>query len=112
MDQLLSAKDQFIEAIHDRRKVAVRFFSKQDGRVLTRKCAPMDFGPSRLAEGRHFRFQLWNYEGDEGPRPLSLLPGQLRHIVVLEERFDPGEFVTWDTKAARWVLPRDWGTHS
>lgn len=37
-------KEQFIQAIHSKHKIRLSFFSKEDGRVLVRKCAPMDYG--------------------------------------------------------------------
>jgi hypothetical protein len=36
---------RFIEAINEKRKVCVRFYSKADSGVLDRVCAPMDYGP-------------------------------------------------------------------
>ena len=33
----------------------------------------------------------------EGRHTLSLLPEQIISIEVLNETFDPAEFVTWDT---------------
>lgn len=42
-------KDTFIKAIHEKRKLKVTFFSKEDNHSLTRTCVPLDFAPSRRA---------------------------------------------------------------
>ncbi|ABI81780.1 hypothetical protein Pcar_3159 [Syntrophotalea carbinolica DSM 2380] len=102
-------RNKFIQAIHDLRKVKLSFFSKEDGRVVERTCAPMDFGPSRRAKNKADRYHLWDYDSDTKQHVLSLLPGQVQNIEVLESSFKPSEFVTWATD---WVVPRNWGTYS
>jgi len=102
-------KDAFIQAIREKRKVRLTFFSKEDGRNLTRVCAPMDFGPGRKIRDRRDRFWAWDYESDTGQHTLGLPPEQVRTMVVLEDSFDPAEFVTW---APAWIVPRDWGQYS
>lgn len=105
-------KDRFIQAIHGCKKVRLTFYSKDDERTLVRTCAPMDYGPSRRAEEKNDRYHLWDYESDTGPHTLSLNPDQVTGIDVLDESFDPCEFVTWDTNASPWFVKRDWGRHS
>lgn len=103
---------QFVDAIRAQRLVRVTFFSQEDGRNLTRKCAPMDYGPSRRAADKSDRFHLWDFESDEGPHTLSLPPGQVVQIEVLDEHFDPATFVAWDTTKSTWFIDRDWGPYS
>ena len=105
-------KDSFVAAIHAKQKVRLTFFSKEDGHTLVRTCAPMDFGPSRRTKNKEDRYHLWDYESDTSTHTLSLLPGQVVSIEVLEEVFDPSEFVTWSTTTSPWFVRRDWGTHS
>lgn len=102
----------FIDAIHARRLLRVTFFSREDGHNLTRKCAPMDYGPSRNANDKTDRFQLWDFESDEEPHPLPLRPEHAVSMDVLDERFDPATFVTWDTSTRPWFVARDWGQYS
>jgi hypothetical protein len=102
-------KDIFISAIHSKNKVRITFFSKEDGRNLIRKCAPMDFGPSRRATNRADRFHAWDYESDEKNHTLSLLPEQIVSIEVLSEMFNPSEFIRWEPN---WIVTRDWGDYS
>ena len=105
-------KDDFIAAIHAKKKVRVTFFSKEDGRILARKCAPMDYGPSRKAKAKSDRYHVWDYESDTKQHSLSLKLGQIQRIEILDESFEPSEFVTWNVEQAPWFVPRDWGIYS
>lgn len=102
-------RNTFIDAIHARRKLRVHFFSKEDGRVLQRTCAPMDYAPSKRARDKRDRFHFWDYDSDTGSHVLSLLPEQVRSIELLPESFDPAGFVTWVTS---WTVRRNWGRYS
>jgi hypothetical protein len=102
--------DVFTAAIANRTKVILTFFSKEDGDVLVRRCAPMDYGPSRRARDKSNRFHFWDYDSDEHVHVLSLLPDQVVSIQATTEGFDPAEFVTWQPIA--WFYPRDWGAYS
>jgi hypothetical protein len=100
----------FIAAIEGRQKVLLTFASKQDGGAYqVRTCAPIDYGPRANAHDKADCYHLWDYDSDEGPHILSLLPAQVISIVLTDETFDPAEFVTWDTN---WHHPRDWGAYS
>lgn len=102
-------KEIFIQAIHSKMKIRLVFFSKEDNQQIVRKCAPMDFGPSRRARDKNDRFHLWDYESDKFNHVLSLLPMQVVQMDVLDEIFDPVEFVKWDTRNSPWFVKRDWG---
>ena len=103
------SKEKFIEAIQNKTKIKLTFFSKEDGYNITRLCAPMDFGPSRRAHNKDDRFHLWDYESDKKNHVLSLLPNQIANMEFTEESFDPAEFITWPTN---WFITRDWGKFS
>jgi len=102
-------KNSFIQAISSKHRIRVTFYSKEDGGIIIRKCAPMDYGPSRRTKDKSDRFHMWDYESDKGPHTLSLKPEQIHNIEILDETFDPSEFVDWDTD---WLVPRDWGQYS
>lgn len=102
-------KDIFIQAIYCKKKIKVSFYSKEDEEVIIRICAPMDYGPSRRTIDKSDRFHMWDYESDTEHNTLSLKPEQISNIEVLEETFEPSEFVTWQTN---WIVPRDWGQYS
>lgn len=105
-------QEQFINAIHNKRKIRLYFYSKQDTSTLIRVCAPMDYGPSRRAKENNDRFHLWDYESDTRNHVLSLSPEQIVRLEVLEDQFEPSEFITWDTKKSPWFVMRDWGLYS
>lgn len=102
-------EDQFIQAIHNKTKIRLTFFSKEDRHNLTRLCAPMDFGPSRRAHNQDDRFHMWDYESDKNNHSLSLLPNQIVDMEFTDETFEPSDFVTWEPN---WIVARDWGTFS
>lgn len=101
--------ETFINAIHSKNKLLVHFFSKEDRGTLVRTCAPMDYGPSRRARVKNNRYHFWDYDSDTRSHTLSLNPEQIQSIEVLEDKFDPAEFVTWATS---WFVQRDWGKYS
>lgn len=101
--------ETFIQAIHNKQKVRVKFYSKEDRGILLRTCAPMDYGPSRRSKRKNNRYHLWDYDSDTRNHVLSLNPEQVIEIQLLSEGFNPAEFVTWNTD---WIVPRDWGTYS
>lgn len=104
--------ERFLQAIRNRRKIELRFHSDEDGHPLTRKCAPMDYGPSRRAKDKTPRFHSWDYESDRQQHTLSLLRGKIISMYLLDEEFDPAEFITWSVVASPWFVSRDWGQYS
>lgn len=104
--------DDFIRAVNEKKKVRVTFFSKEDNGILHRKCAPMDFGASRRAKEKNERYHLWDYESDKNNHTISLSPQQIQAIEILDEDFDPSEFVKWDVNQSPWHIQRDWGVYS
>jgi hypothetical protein len=105
-------KDLFLNAIQTKQRIRLTFFSKEDGHRLIRKCAPLDYGPSRHAKDKSDRFHFWDYESDTSQHVLSLLPKQIINMELLGESFDPAEFVTWNTLSYPWIVSRDWGQFS
>ncbi len=97
---------RFIEAIAEKKKVSVRFFSLADNGVLDRICAPMDYGPGSDVKDARNRYLFWDYKGTpEGSHTLSLLPQQVLDLQVLGEVFDPAHF---GAQTAPWFIPRNW----
>ncbi len=87
----------FISAIHNKRKVMITFSSKEKG-FLRRKCAPMDFAIGKREKTGITKYWFWDYEGDKGPHPLGLAGNKINEFVILEESFDPSEFIFWKTR--------------
>jgi hypothetical protein len=81
----------FIDALQEKRKVRVRFYSKADSGVLDRVCAPLDYGlGGEMNDGLH-RYWLWDYASDTGSYTLGLVPQQIVSLQVLGEVFDPAQ---------------------
>ncbi len=103
--------EQFINALKDKTKIRLTFYSKQDDMAVTRLCAPMDYGPGKNTKKRDNRYHLWDYESQSSSpfHTLSLLPEQILEMEFTDLPFNPSEFVTWDTN---WIIQRDWGDFS
>ncbi len=102
-------EDKFIEAIRSMNKISVTYFKKKDESTVTRTCAPMDIGPHKRFPDKGEYYQVWDYDGSNGPHPSPLKSDQIISVNILSEKFDPSEFVTWQTE---WTIPRDWGQYS
>jgi hypothetical protein len=100
--------DDIIQAIADLREVRVTWPSKEDGGTIqSRRCAPMDYGPSRRAHDQTPRYHFWDFESDSGrSHNLSLMAAQITSVEVLDTTFDPSSFVTWDTRSSPWFVIR------
>jgi hypothetical protein len=99
---------QFIEAISEKKKVSLRYYSKADSGVLDRVCAPMDYGSGGEIQDGLNRYWLWDYAANTNTHTLGLLPQQIVDLQVLGEVFNPADFGVgpW-----QWSIPRDWNTH-
>jgi hypothetical protein len=82
---------QFLQALNEKRKVRVQFYSKPDSGVLDRICAPLDYGMRGEAKDGLNRYWLWDYAGGTGGCPLGLLSQQIVDLKVLGEEFDPAQ---------------------
>lgn len=102
---------EFTDAIRARNMVRIVFRLRDGEPLLDRIFAPLDFGKSRKAFDRVDRFWLWD-EGASDRRPLGLLLRQIEAMEVLDDHFDPSQFVTWDVKSSPWRISRDWGQFS
>ena len=81
---------EFVEAIKEKNKVCLRFYSRADCGVIDRVCAPMGYGPAVGTQEWVNRYWLWDYTSTGSPI-LGLLPEQVLDIRVLGEVFDPAE---------------------
>jgi hypothetical protein len=96
----------FLEAIQERKKVNLRFYSKADSGVIDLVCAPMDYGPGAGVQDGVNRYSLWDHTSNNGTHILSLLPEQILSLSILGEVFDPAQV---DSRPPQWFIPRDWG---
>ena len=82
---------RFLEAINDKKKVSVQFYSKADSGVLDRVCAPMNYGPGGEIQDGLNRYWLWDYASNTGSHTLGLLPQQIVELRVLGDVFDAAQ---------------------
>src|SRR4051794_3733368 len=106
---MIPAHQHFLEALHAKQKVCVRFYSNADSGVIDRVCAPLDYGPGdAVADGLN-RYWFSDPSSKVAPRTLGLLPDQILDLRVLGEVFDPA---TLDARLSEWTIPRNWGLTS
>lgn len=102
-------QEAFIEAIRSKNKIRITYHSDKDGKSVTRTIAPLDYGPHASYKDKTPRYQFWDYEGSSKPHSSSLLVFAIEKIEVLDDTFDPSEFITWK---CQWHVARDWGDYS
>jgi len=98
----------FNKGIQNMFVVEVTFVTKSN-ETKTRRCIPLDYGPSTRAKDKSDKFHFIDLESSRGAHPLALLPEQILSIDLTNEHFDPSQFVTWTTN---WSISRDWGNYS
>ncbi len=102
-----SAKKEFVDAIRDKKRVKVIFYSQEEKRFLVRVCAPIDYGMDASVSAGAERLNFWDYEGKkeaqtsaQAKHTLSLRADQVRSMNVLDELFDPSELVASNTSSS------------
>jgi len=100
---------EFIDAIGERKKVRVSFYSRADNGVLDRVCAPMDYGPGGSPADGLNRYWIWDFRANADARRVGLLPQQVVESHVLGEVFAPAEL---GVQPWPFAVPRDWGSSS
>lgn len=99
----------FLQGINEKKCVTVIFEAKEDGMPRTRKCIPFDYGESRRYKDGKERFHFYDLSSPDGKHNLSILPEQIHKIELLQETFNPADYVTWSPS---WLIARDWGNFS
>ena len=101
--------EKFLQAIHEKKRIKIQFNSPKKG-VIERLCIPFDFGPSRRnLEPNPDRYHLYDLDSPEGSHTLSILPEQLTSIEIINQSFEPAEYITW---IPNWFIERDWDKFS
>ena len=102
--------ETFLHAITNKKVIELTFHSKKDKGMVTRKCIPFDFGPSRRnLKTNPNRYHLYALNSPEGEHQFSILPEQLIKVNLLDETFDPADYITWPPN---WFIQRDWDIYS
>jgi hypothetical protein len=97
---------RFLEAINEKNKVNLRFYSIADSGVLDRVCAPLDYGLGRDNKDGLNRYWVWDDSASGSSRLLGLLPQQILDVQILGVVFDPAAF---GDLPQPWSVPRNWG---
>lgn len=101
--------ETFVSAIHAKKLVEIVFGTRNEG-VKKRVCVPFDFGPSRRnLNPNPDRYRFYDLDSPDGKHNLSIAPDQLISVTVLDEAFEPADYVNWKPN---WFVSRDWGQHS
>lgn len=98
----------FIEAINQKLIIQLIFDSKEKG-IITRKCIPFDFGPSKKYKDGRERYHFYDLDSPDGKHNLSILPEQIVDITLTDQDFDPRDYITW---TPNWYTSRDWDDFS
>lgn len=98
----------FLQAINNKAILELCFDSIEKGKI-TRRCIPFDFGPSRRYKDGNDRYHFYDLDSPDGKHNLSILPFQINEIILLDETFEPGDYVKW---TPAWHISRDWGAFS
>lgn len=99
----------FLQGIHEKKYLSVDFVAKEDGLLRNRKCVPFDFGPSSRGNDKSDKFHFLDLNSPNGKHSLGVFPEQVKSIVLIEESFEPSEYITW---TPNWIVDRDWGVYS
>lgn len=99
----------FFKAIHEKRLVKIQYNSKSKG-IIERVCVPLDYGPSKRSKDQSNKYHFLDLDSPDGAHVLPVSPDRLLRIELLNEYFNPEQYVTWDN--IEWFVPRDWGEKS
>lgn len=101
-------KDIFLKAIYSKSILLVTFNSQEKG-VITRKCVPFDFGPSKKFKDKSDRYHFYDLDSPDGKHNLSILDSQLISLEPMQDSFEPKDYIKWTPD---WYIKRDWGDYS
>ena len=105
----METKDIFLDGIRGTQLLKLTFIAR-NGEVLTRTCAPMDYGPwRRNTSSAEPRYHFIDLDSSAGAHNLSIVPEQIVILELLDEKFEPGKFIHW---VPNWQIVRDWGIYS
>lgn len=96
----------FIKSLHEKRILTIVYDSKDKG-VITRKCAPLDYGPSQR-KGKVFpgdKYHVYDLNSPDGAHPIAMSPDRIVSMAATNDFFNPSSFITWEV---HWIIPRNW----
>lgn len=82
----------FMQAVRDRRKIILTYFSGEHNLNLTKMCVPIKYSPPNAGEVSDW-YYLWDSEEDVGERLLGLTTYDIMYMELSDEIFDPAEYI-------------------
>ncbi len=102
--------EDFVECMLSKTCVRLEFYSKKDnGALVERVCAPLDFGPDLRANDQQSKYYFFDLDAGH---PFKKPPEEILSLTPLDRSFEPASFVRWDLALHPWMLSRDWGSYS
>lgn len=104
----MDSHTKFLQAIQDKKYILMTKNTKDKG-IIERRCVPYDYAVGKNHKSDNTpRYWTWHLE-TKHPSPTK--ERDVIEIKILDECFDPGEYVTWSSPY-NWSTPRDWGVYS
>ncbi len=94
---MLANHNVFIQAVNDKKKIILTYFSGQQYLYLTRLCVPVQFSSTDLEDASGC-YYFWDSEADTGERLLALTPSQITNMELSDETFNPADYIVPETK--------------
>jgi hypothetical protein len=92
-----SDHDVFVQAVQQRKKIQLAFFTEQQG-YISRLCIPLGYQPE--TEDKEGQYCFWH--GQE--YLLSLSPSEIAVMQLTEDEYDPAGLPPLETKEFSWLL--------
>jgi hypothetical protein len=107
----MNNKENMLNAIYAKKIVELNFIPRETWVITTRKCIPFDIWPRRRKWKSNWseRFHFYDLNSPDWKHTLSILPEQVISIKILNESFNPWDYITWETE---WFVRRDWWIYS
>jgi len=83
--------DTFVQAVKDKKKIILTYFSGIQKLDLTKLCIPLHYSPS-VSQGEPDCYYFWDPEAEVGERMLGLETSKIRYIEISDESFNPADY--------------------
>lgn len=110
--------DKFVNAIHEKRILVIKYYSQKDKTFVVRKCAPFDFWPKRKWEKKYWcdvyidnsekKYLFWDLDGSGWWHIVWKSINEVSNIDLTDENFVPEDFIDIDSVKCPWFIDRQW----
>lgn len=111
----------FINAIHQKQKLRICYFSQKENKNIYRNCAPLDFWPVRKYKATNCydymdewkdKYYFYDYDWSKWWHPVPKNPEEIISIELLDEKFDPWTIIDINEKKCPRHIKRGRGIYS